>query len=1103
MGSENITLGRDMDVKFYLSNLNSVAKAKAYEDIKTKSGKVIILTPDRNTLNIEREVIRAVNGKSIFDLNVTTFSRIARGYLVDKGLYKSVLTKHASIALIKKILLESKGELRVFGSSISKDGFCQKIFEAICLYKSCRITPDDFYITSQQGLLDYKLHDIHLIYDRYEKYLGEEYTDSFNQLDLYANSIQRDDYSDTDFYLVDFEDITPAISRIIAKLAVSARTLNICTTYSKASKDVRNANIYTNDIFYNLSSVLETEGIRYSKIMVEDDDVARANVTKRLYGANVKEERKYSHIGLQLIKANNVEEELRAVCTDIKKSVLDRECNISDIALVVSNLEGYKVQLKEMLSKTDISYYFDQSDTLADNVLCKIILLLLEIASGGITKYNILQLIDTGICKMTMSQISAYKSYIGRIDAKGKYLYTIPDKISADDDLTNAIAIVKDIVSMLDIQLGSIDKYRDTINTVLQNMGYDAFYELMYAKYIEADDVVNAKKLSQSYNKLSIMWNEMTMLFGLEEFEPKAFYEIFKAFVEDIMLSLPPIKVASLVVSDFESCYLSTHKRIYFVGANDDALPKYSMEAALLSDKEIEKVNDRNRLAPTINMINKRKKFKLFEMVQKATERLIFSYVCVDAKGEELYPSMIYDELAKYIEASPVVVAGENIIVENCSLVTEKIAKGNITKKIALENVTGYIKEWNLYSDIKDYRRNVTSIYHALGDAGVDIVANASYNNVARDITKSDRLFFCSSEVSPSQFEKFANCPYAHFLNYGLRLRASDVARVSTNDIGNIIHDYMRDVVYDLYNYRNDEEFCSNIKEFATSNLTKILSNEKYARFQASSINATTIRGLYEEIVRITVAVVEQMRNSSYEPYLREFSFDAKKGGVRFVLPSGKIINIVGKVDRIDINREDNTFYIIDYKTGNSSFSNFTDLVAGKKIQLFVYMMLYKNASGMQPVGAFYLPIDNKLEKTRKYRFQGFFDKRCEIIGNIDNVLREFPATGMTLRVARNKDGSFAKGNAMTNLAISASDMDDGMEYLVGELRDRAEKIERGCVDIMPLNIDGNVACKFCEYGGICNFNIRYGNKYRKVDRVHNLAEVLEKNNEASEVENV
>ncbi len=353
-------------------------------------------------------------------------------------------------------------------------------------------------------------------------------------------------------------------------------------------------------------------------------------------------------------------------------------------------------------------------------------------------------------------------------------------------------------------------------------------------------------------------------------------------------------------------------------------------------------------------------------------------------------------------------------------------------------------------------------------------------------------MFFKAKEVSPSEFESFANCPYAHFLTYGLRLKEVDNAKVGLNDIGNIIHDYMKNVIYDLSNFKNDTKFISVIKEFAKNNLYKVLSSKKYARFLASNINNNTIKGLYIEVERVTLAILEQLRLSNYEPKYLELDFSKnKKGCIVIYLKSGKEVELTGKVDRVDINKEDNTYFIIDYKTGNSNFSNYTDFASGKKIQLFAYLLMFRNYTNLTPVGAFYLPINNKVEVTKKYRYQGFFVNNYEIIGNIDNSLTEFPSSGNTLRLSITKDGNFSVNNASKNLAISENMLDDALEYLVNKLNISAEQIEKGCIDIVPLNSGGKVACTHCKYKGICNFNVKYKNKYRKVEKVTNLSQII------------
>lgn len=1076
-----------MRVKFYLSNLNIVARDRGIQDISksVNDRDIVVLTPDRNTMNVEMAILKGLKKKSIFNLNVTTFSRLAKKYLVENKLYRNVLTKHASVALLKRIMLGLKSDLKVFGKSIEQEGFAEKIFETICLYKSCRIKPEDLYVVDGSGLLSYKLSDLKTIYTEYEKYFADEYTDSFNQLDLFANTLDKETYANTDFYLMDYEDITPAIARVVCALAKYGGSVTICTTTSTNIDGLNNKHVYCCDVYNTLRSVMEVEGIRYAREIV-DNNTEMGVLSKNIFsGKDIKEKNKA--FALNIVKANSKEDEVKYVLTRIKRDVLDSKVSYDDVGLVVASIEGYKEKLIEILDNCEIPYFFDESEALSDNVLSVVILSILQMMCKGVDKYTLIKLIDTGIFKLSLRFVQLYKAYVKRIDAVGSYLYSIPSKIKTDDELSSNIHVVKELVDMLDWSDGDVAYYKDKLYSVLQFLDFDNFYEMLYAKYVDTKDILNVKKLTQCRKKLDDMWVELEMVMGNQTMTKAEFYSVFKTFVEDIKLNLPPIAVGSLVVCDFEKSYLEPKKEIYMLGANDGELPKYVSETAILSDNELSRIEKNNKLTPTINMINRRKKNKLLEWVLKANEKLTFSYVSVDDKGEELYPCVVATDLARYMEKVEYSNANDLNIIDNN---IESIVDDNITKSLALNNLVGYVKNWNVYGSNSVYSRNVTSIYHALGDSEIDVVKNSYYRNELKPIAKCNKLYFRSLTASPSQFECFARCPYSHFLSYGLRLKPIEVAKVSNNDIGNIIHEYLKNTIYDLNNYKHSDDFVANLRDFVTSNLDKVLASPMYARFVASDVNANTIRALFEEVYRMTQALIEQLCNSDYEPMVLEHNFAYDKIGIELNLKNGKQISVTGKVDRIDENKADKTFVIIDYKTGTSKFDNYTEFVAGNKIQLFVYLILYNKLTGMRPVGAFYLPINNKLEKTRKYRYQGFFVKNDTIIGNIDNTLRQNGVSGTTLRLSRTKDGSLAKSAVSTNLAISSEDMQKALDFLVYSLKDRAEKMVDGCIDVMPLYSSGRPACSFCEYRGVCNFNRKYHNRYRKVDKVESINQI-------------
>ena len=1068
-----------MQVNFYLASLNSVAKREGLKKISSTANgnRVIVLTPDRNTLNIEKELFEILNINSIFNLDVMTFSRLSKKSLIEKGLYKNILTKHAGVALIKKILLELKEELITYDKSINKIGFSEKIFETISMYKSCRISPEELYTDSENKLLARKLSDIKKIYLKYEEYLGEQYTDNFNQLDVYEKNITKDDYQHVDFYLVDYEDITPHMARIVAKLAKCSNSINICTTYSKVEK-IENEKIYNNEMLYTLFNLFDQQGIQFNKIYCKNDNF----LSKYLF-SNKDVDCKVVAPKVNLVKANNKRDEIKYILSDIKKCVLDKNINYNEVAFIVSDLNNYKDLLKEYCDKIQIPYYIDQVKTLDSNILAKIVLWICEIVTKGIDKYNIIHLLDSGIANFGNSAIMKYKDYILKYNAVGEWLYKSPSE-DIDDELKEILGFVETLYNQKCTELKTIAEYKNKILQILDSFNFEDYYNLIYAKLIDSNNIENSRLLTQAYSKISTIWQELEMLFVNDLFQPEDFYEIFTSFVQDIKLSLPPISVNSLIISEFDTCMINESKVIYLLGAGDNEMPKYSVETALLTDREMKELSNYNKLNPTINLINKRKKFKFFEILMKAKERIVFSYVCVDEKGEEKFANNGFVELSKYCNSK--IVKAELEILDSDINSDENIISQNITTKLSLDNLINKLKSWDVYNKNKNYRLNLTSVYHSIDDDGVDILKNINKTNKFNKLVGSEKLYFKTGKVSPSQFETYSKCPYMHFVSYGLKLKEKQSGKLAVNDIGDIIHEYLNNIIYDLNNYKNDVKFLEDLDSYAIKNLKMVLKNKKFERFIKSKSNINIINGLYIEVKRLTKAIIFQLNNTCFETFEKEYEV-GQNNNLKLTLDSGKQLVIYGKIDRVDVNKANNLFYIIDYKTGSSAnFANFDEVKSGKKIQLVLYLMLYAKDSGMKPVGAFYLPVQNKINTTGfdNYKYNGFFLNNQETMEEIDNTLKQFPVSSSAiLRVRRKANGEYYNSGAYKNVGLTDSKLDDLMNDMENELKIKAQYIENGDINALPLYLNNKLECKYCKYIGLCNFNRLYGNKYRIVDK--------------------
>src|SRR5699024_6814798 len=145
------------------------------------------------------------------------------------------------------------------------NGFSNTIFETISMFKSCNVTPNQISLNTLNKNLNLKLEDIKLVYQKYEDFLQNDYTDSFNKLNLLTKLIKTQNFKTTHFYFVGFEDFTPLMYNVIKELALNSASVNIACAVSYID-ELNNKNIFLNNVYLNLLNLAEVNGIKYNKI---------------------------------------------------------------------------------------------------------------------------------------------------------------------------------------------------------------------------------------------------------------------------------------------------------------------------------------------------------------------------------------------------------------------------------------------------------------------------------------------------------------------------------------------------------------------------------------------------------------------------------------------------------------------------------------------------------------------------------------------------------------------------------------------------------------------------------------------------------------------
>ncbi len=1062
-------------------NINIIAGKSSENNNKTifsllkkrdKSKKHIIIAPDRCLFSIEKRLFEELDESCFFDISVTSMTSLSKTLIMGKQ-NKKLLTKNSGIALVRKLLNDNKDKLLSFKKATGYMGFARTIFETICLYKSCNIPPQEVYTDDTLNYSNLKQKDIKLIYSAYEEYLQKEYTDSFNQLMLFNSLIGKDTYKDTVFYLMEFDDFTSILYGIIYKLSRYSQGIYVSCTYGKGNN---NSNIYSNKVYYDLIELYKTNGLEYQIIESKDfSDSTHSLIANNLLSYTLPSNKSTEDI--EVYSFSSIQDEIKFTIAKIYSIVLEKGVDFSHFAIVVPSIREYAKALSRELNKYGIPYYIDENKVLSEHIIIRDYLTIWSIVMDNFALVDLVNLLKSSLLGFNAEIVTQYEHYLKATSA------------------TTHNALQKNVVSDEVLELFEfIDRIKSSVlNTSDTSFFVDIsrqIFDYIISKgetYLEGLSDLDKRIYSQVTNKFNSLIDDYASVFGELEQSVGDYLETSTVYFENTNISLPPINSNTIFIAG-DSSYFSPVDYLFILGSNENKQPVYKLDNGLITDEEIARLPNASKINPTISAINHRKTFKYFEYFLRFRNKLYLTYPTMGVDNT-LYPSTMLLSLMSLFNITAT--NGSNIldIINNSAEIIDKenIVFNNLTPRVLADNILKLRKQWHIFEDKSGFREMLTSLY-AVNDN--DYIKNIFDNeNASGDVVLSGKHnLFSSGRTSVSQIENFYNCPYKHFVNYGLKLREPIKERLMPNDIGTIFHAVFKDLIPYIMANMLDGDLYNIAKARAKVLLDNVLKGDEYIDILKNPENQIVMKSIYEEMSRVVDALIYQLQVSNYKPKYFEYRLnpnDFEINGVKFT----------GSIDRVDI--VDNKFIVIDYKTGNSDFSDYTELYSGKKLQLLVYAKLFGDKSKLTPSAVFYMPISNKFDaKGASYKFNGVMLKEKADIIDIDTSLVMGGTTSKVLHLETKNDGDFASGACYKKLCLTKEEMEYILDYSILQVRRAIESISNNNISKAPLKIDKWTACKYCNYRGLCNYLDNADRDIEKVDTVDALKKMEVDNGE-------
>ena len=1099
-------------------------------------GRALLVVPDQFTLEAERELIAHSGAKALMDVEVLSLSRLGYRLLEELGGSKrTFIDKYGRHMILSSIAAEEREKLQVFKGLEEKNSFIELVNNFISEMKQFNCGADELAEIARSvpdgSYTQRKLEDLYLLYSEYEAAIRGKYTDSEDYIDLFLGKISRSELvAGNHIWIYGFDSFAPKALSVIGELMQYAADVNLVLTYDD-KREARDADLFAlaETVIRNFENLAERRSIEVRKRAIPKTYTAeRADkiqfIEQELYALPA---RKYARGGqsinpaeggaseaaaagtdsLTLVAAANLYNEAESAACYVLELVRDFGYRFSDIKVICNDQETRGPILKRVFKEYGIDLVSDTSKDILQSSIVQYITALMDVVVEKYRTDLMIKMLKSGFGDLTNDEITDLENYAikykirgtmwKRPFVRGESEYGAEALVRMNAVREKALAFMPDLEAIFEAE---------TCGEFISGL-YGFLYEKVKLPEKIADLTVLqteqgrpdlAEETAQIWGKVIGIFDQMSEIMGEQKFRAAAFRDLFEAGISQVEIGILPPTKDGLMMGTMQRTRTGEMKALVVVGANEGVLPNEKPGSGLFGSDEKNLFKENGiELCKVDDVRFLEERMGIYRNLSKPRERLWISYSLSDAEGGPARPSGVFTKLAGLFGDTPVTrdalnrqsdaelvgagPAGLRHLTEALQAVCEgrplaphwheALAWFKQNKPEALEPIRAGIAFTNKQEDLG--RAMTAALY--MGNIG---------STREEALEPSPEL-----SLSPSRLERYARCPFSHFVQYGLKPEERRIFEIAPREIGDIYHECLMEMSRHLTArgiaitdpaspwMTISRQEC---RTFVEDVIAKKSGTYREGILEAGNEEKYRGRRITDICEKVCWAVIEQVRAGE----ILRSSFEAPFGRGRRIPPipvnlgEGRTAYIEGKIDRVDYLPGERV-KIIDYKTGNENFS-VAEAEAGYRLQL----MLYLEASlerRMKPAGVFYFKISEPMVDASgaaigpeeiSDKIQKSFKLNGVIVDDpnvIRNVAGDFSGISDVVPIRINKEGLIS-GTGKDNL-LTDEEFESLREKVREKVTDICKSLAGGGIEIHPMKTAATSACAYCRYKGICRFD--------------------------------
>ena len=1018
--------------------------------------------------------------------------------------------------LIYSILSNKKNNLKFLGKS---ENNIDMIMTQLTELKKHGVSLDNLETLKENiedTYLESKLNDIYTVYSQFQEKIKNNYIDENDSLTILKEQLDSTNmFDNTEIYIDEFVGFTKQEYDIIEKLLEKAYKVTISITSDELykTKDASNDIFYTNkETISKILKIAKANNIQIEEPVKQEEIYRFKNkelnhIEENLYNFPYK---KFNEdvTNLKLFLANNQYSEVENIARTIVKLVRDEGYRYRDIAIITKNIDTYSNLCKAIFNEYNIPVYIDEKRDLSQNILVKYLISILDVFSKNWTYDSVINYIKSGFTNISQEDIYLLENYALEWNVRGSLWYKQDWNFrDADEKGEEQIAhlneLRRNIVDPL-VKLKNNLSGKKSAKQISKNL-YKFFIENKIDEILaekinklnEAQEVSISAEYETSWKIIMQVLDEIVLVFGDENITFETYMQILKTGLGESKLGTIPMAQDEVTVGDVDRSRSHKIKIVFIIGLNDGMFPGTTKAEGFLNDADRQKILEKGiELAKgTVDRIYE-DNFNIYKAFTTAEEKMYLSYSSSDMEGKSLRQSILISRIkkifAKLQEESDIIQRKSEICTKQNTFEELLINLRDFRDGKEIDPI--WFKIYNIFDNDTEWKPKLESAIKAL-----------SYTNVPEKITKEnvEKMYGDVLKTSVSRLEQYSSCPFSYYLKYGLKLNEKETFNLEAVDTGTFMHD-----VIDSFFARLDEQEI-NIKQITDEEIEEIVTeiiqdklnlNKNY--IYTVSAKYKILAGRLKKVVTTSMKyIVQSIKQSEFEVFGHEIEFGGKGQykPITVKTDDGKRVEIIGKIDRVDILKNPDGTYvrIIDYKSSIKNI-DLNQVVSGLQLQLLTYLNETCKVEDFLPAGVLYFNLSNPSISSEKnmtdeeienkikqeFKMKGLILADVNIIRKMDTKIDE-TGTSTIIPAGIKKDGEI---NNLKTSAISKEQFNYLQKYMNKLIKQISESILAGNIEVKPYYNTKlkTTPCTYCKYRSICRFDENSAtNKYNYISNLN------------------